>query len=158
MSDVSGKSRRLYNSMERRKRNQELNKGNSVPKTFLVSVIFIVVLSVLSGVWIGMQSNRVSLDQMNTSYSVEDYNIVFTSEKSDPEMVGNNGYTWIGSDTIYINKELLRENDFTQVKRTCEHELAHTIGIPEKHHDIIEFYERQVDTPVCSKLMNKIAY
>lgn len=124
----------------------------------MVSTMFLIVLSVTAGVWIGMQSNRVSLDEVNTSYSIDGYNIYFTSPENDEKMEGANGYTWIGSNNIYISKELLLEKDFEQVMRTCNHEILHTLGISGDHHDRIDSYERKIDDPVCNKLINKVAY
>lgn len=121
-------------------------------------MMFLIVFSVTAGVWIGMQSNRVSLDEMNQSYSIDGYNIYFTSPENDPQMEGANGYTYIGSNNIFLNENLVLEKDFEQLMRTCNHEILHTLGISGNHHDRIDSYERKIDDPVCNKLMNKIAY
>lgn len=135
--------------------NRELREARrGVPSWFLVVSILLACGMLVTGFVLGQDSR--SFDETNSSYNIGDYSFHLTTPSENSEMNGLNGYTWVGSSTVYLNKELIYNKNFEQLKRTCEHELLHTLGIGSKHHDLIDLYEFQVDTPVCRELLYQV--
>lgn len=133
----------------------ELRK-NDVPRSFVLLTLLIIPVTLGFGVFIGKFSPSLN-PAFNDSIEIDGYKFHFVSEESDPQMEGAWGYTYMmGTNSIWLNQELLDREMFYQLRRTCEHELLHQMGVGGDKHDMIEIYENQVRTPVCDKLMEKV--
>lgn len=152
---IKDRKREIRYSVDSRKLEEELS-GNSVSPWFVGSCCLLITFSLVAGVWLGSQ-NPVVMDEVNETIEVEDYSFHIVSSESDEKMKGNWGYTYVGSKHVWLNKDLLKHEWFPkQFVETCQHELLHTYGISEKHHDKIDLFEDQVNDPICSQLKNKV--
>lgn len=152
---VSDKTRRLRNSVSKRKLDNELN-DNGVSKWFLLSCCILITVSLVAGVWIGSQKPALT-PNLNETYKVDGYSFHLVSDKNHEKMEGNWGYTYLHSKHVWLNKDLLKDGLFPeQFTETCNHELLHSYGISERHHGKIDIFEGQIHDPICRKLKNKI--
>jgi len=159
MSRISGKRQLLHDDVSRRLRDSERNKG--VPTGYFLFSLVLIPVCVFSGILIAEYSYMFGLEgyegDPGFNYSIDNYSINFVSPSENRDMEGAYGFTYRGrTDDIFIRKELLLDKRFEQVKRTCEHELLHNLGIRDNHHDLIYDFEKQIDSPVCEKLMERI--
>lgn len=147
----------LMEERRRHRREEEWKKRNVPTWAIAVAVLFIA-LSGLFGYLIGVESNSYR-DAMvdETNFTFDGYNIQFVTPEEREAMEGNFGFTYKSSnDDIWIRKELLLDKDWTQIKRTCEHELLHNLGMGEEQHPEINSFEQQIDSKVCSRLMEAV--
>lgn len=143
---------------KRRHRRAEEWKRRNVPTWAIAVTVISVILAGLMGYMIGLEEGRYSDAEVdNTSFSFDGYNIRFVSPEENDAMEGNFGFTYkSSSNDIWIRKKLLLEHDWKQIKRTCEHELLHNLGIGEDHHPVIGNFEKQVDSKACTSLMEAV--
>lgn len=156
---ICDKKRRLSWSIGDRKVGRERGSGYGVPVWFALFSCLYVVASFGFGVYIGGETgfkSTLANPQGNESVEVGNFTFHFTTNKTDSDMEGNLGYTYIGGDEVWINYNLVRNENWGVIRETCNHELLHVYGIPSRHHDKIDLYEGQIDDPVCRSLLEKL--
>jgi len=132
---------------------------SNVSTSFTFFVCVLIVLSVVSGFFVGNQSALYGdgvFDSESENVSVvevEGFEVVFL-EKGVRQMTGDTiGYDKVsGNSRFFIRKDL----SLPQIRETCNHELMHEYGIREYGHDFIKRNEEKLSSSICSKLVEKL--